>query len=76
MVMSLYDASSGVNCSENSSPFKYVWLASSRLFCNPRIERNEKEKSVIQKSFQLFGCEKKLRKQVNKNILYENVGGI
>ena len=29
-----------LNCSENSSPFKYVWLA--RLFCNSRIERNEK----------------------------------
>ena len=69
MVMSLYDASGGVNLSENSSPFKYVWLA--RIFCNPRIERNEKGKSSDTKysqSFQLFGCEKKIRKQVNKNL--------
>ena len=33
-------------------------------------------KSTIQKSFQLLGCEKKLRKQVNKNIFYEKVGGM
>ena len=57
--------SSGVNRPENLSLFKYIW-----------IERNEKEEAAIQQSIGLLGYEKKLRKQVNKNILYEKVGGI
>ena len=59
-----------MNCSENSSPFKYVWLA--RLFCNPRIERNENgeisDTKVI--SVNYWGVE------INKNIFYEKVGGM
>ena len=57
--------SSGVNRPENLSLFKYIW-----------IERNEKGEAAIQQSLGYLGMKKKLRKQVNKNILYEKVGGI
>ena len=53
-----------MNRPENLSLFKYIW-----------IERNEKGEAAIQQSLGYLGM-KKLRKQVNKNILYEKVGGI
>ena len=69
MAMSLYDASSGVNHSENSSPFKYVSLRDYSV--TQGLKEMKRGKAAIQNihsHFSYLGVKNKLRKQVNKNI--------